>query len=203
MPNIEPMQLDEVSDDVREHLDRLADRAGYYSQAQLTLARRPRVMFAVAALQQAVAGSSTVPMETMWMVAEMASKAAGCRHCQSHVATNMFKLGVDTEKIRAIWDYQTSDLFDDKERAALDLAVAAAQTPSTAAPAHFDRLREVGYDEAELVDLMGMISLFGFLNRWNDGVATSTEDAPAAFALENLGDLGFELNKNRPDLAAP
>jgi len=43
---------------------------------------------------------------------------------------------------------------------------------------------------------MAMISLFGFLTRWNDGVATETEDGPAAFALETLGDLGWELAKH-------
>ena len=199
MPNITPLELDEVGGDVREHLERLAERTGYVSQAQLTLAHRPQVMHAVAALQQAVGGSATVPRSTMFLVAEMASKVAGCRHCQSHVAKNLHQQGVELDKIRAIWDYENSDLFDERERAALDLAAAAAQVPSMATAEHFERLREVGYSEAELVDIMAMISLFGFMNRWNDGVATRTEDAPARFALEHLGDLDFDLDKHRGD----
>ncbi len=196
MANIQPLEIDEVPEDVRERLEMGRQRSGFYSQAQLTLARRPEVMKALGELQRAIGASATVPMQTMFMVAELASKVAGCRHCQSHAAKNLANLGVDAAKIRAVWDYRNSERFDNKERAALDLAFAAAQSPSAATPDHFERLREVGYSEAELVDLMAMISLFGFLNRWNDGVATQTEDAPAAFAVEHLSDLGFELGKH-------
>ncbi len=196
MPNILPLTLDELTPEMRERMEASHERTGYYSNAQLTLARRPEVAKAVQNLQQSIGGSSTVPMQTMFMVAELTSKIAGCRHCQSHVAKNLSRQGVDANKIRAIWEYQTSDLFDDKERAALDLAFAAAQRPSMAGPEQFDRLREVGYVEAELVDLMAMISLFGFLTCWNDSVATETEAAPVEFATEVLGGMGWEPGKH-------
>lgn len=198
MPNIRPLGLDELTPEFRQLMEAAHDRNGYYPNAQLTLAHRPEVAKAVQNLQRAIGGSSTVPMQTMFMVAELTSKVAGCRHCQSHAAKNLAKQGVDEDKIRAIWEYQSSDLFDDKERAALDLALAAAQRPSMAEPAHFDRLRAVGYEEAELVDLMGMVSLFSFLTCWNDSVATETEPGPVEFATEVLGGMGWEAGKHGP-----
>ncbi|MGI9598986.1 MAG: hypothetical protein ACR2QK_22675 [Acidimicrobiales bacterium] len=74
----------------------------------------------------------------------------------------------------------------------------AGQRPSQAGPEHFERLRQVGYTEAELADLMAMISLFGFLTTWNDSVATETEEAPVEFAMEVLGDMGWEAGKHAP-----
>ena len=155
MPNIRPLTLDELTPEMRERMEASCERSGYYPNAQLTLARRPEVAKAVQNLQQSIGGSSTVPMQTMFMVAELTSKIAGCRHCQSHVAKNLSRHGVDANKIRAIWEYQTSDLFDERERAALDLAFAAAQRPSMAGPEQFDRLREVGYVIEAHVKLTG------------------------------------------------
>ncbi len=196
MPNIRPLELDEVTDEVRQRLEASKQRAGYYPNAQRTLAHRPEVMKAVQDLQRAIGGSATVPRQTLFMCAELVSKVAGCRHCQSHAAKNLSQQGVDPAKIRAIWEYETSDLFDERERAALDLAFVAGQRPSHAGPEHFERLREVGYTEAELVDLMAMISLFGFLTTWNDSVATETETGPVELAQEILGGLGWEVGKH-------
>ena len=198
MPNIRPLELDELTPDLRERMDAAFERNGYYPNAQRTLAHRPEVAKAVQDLQKAIGSSATVPMQTMFMVAELTSKIAGCRHCQSHAAKNLAKHGADAEKIKAIWEYQTSELFDDKERAALDLAFAAAQRPSMSGPEHFDRLREVGYSEAELVDLMGMISLFGFLTCWNDNVATETEEPAVEFATGVLCEMGWAPGKHAP-----
>ena len=49
----------------------------------------------------------------------MVSLASGCQHCQSHGAFHLNALGVDRERIRALWQYESSDLFSDAERAAI------------------------------------------------------------------------------------
>jgi hypothetical protein len=39
---------------------------------------------------------------------------------------------------------------------------------------YFDNLKDYFYNE-EIVDIFSLISLFGFLNRWNDTFGTVTE----------------------------
>ena len=63
--------------------------------------------------------------ELNMMVFTMASLTAGCRHCQAHGAYGLDKMGVPMDKIRSIWSFETSDAFDDRERAALRFALAA------------------------------------------------------------------------------
>ena len=57
--------------------------------------------------------------ELKQLVFTVASLSSGCRHCQSHGAFHLHKIGVSDEKIQHLWSFETSDLFTDAERAAL------------------------------------------------------------------------------------
>jgi AhpD family alkylhydroperoxidase len=134
-------------------------------------------------------------MSLKQMVAQVASTAAGCRYCQAHTAATANNLGISEEKLADLWLWQTSDHFDAAERAALDLAFHAASVPNTTTDAHFDALRE-HYNEEQIVALVATISMFGYLNRWNDTMATSLEEHPTAFASEVLSAAGWEPGKH-------
>jgi len=49
--------------------------------------------------------------------------------------------------------------------------------------------------EAEICEIVAVISTFGFLNRWNDTMATPLEESPLAFAEAHL--LGSEWKPER------
>ena len=54
------------------------------------------------------------------------------------------------------------------------------------------------YDESEIVEIVATISLFGFLNRWNDTMATELEELPAAIAQETIGKtFNWEVGKHQ------
>jgi hypothetical protein len=38
------------------------------------------------------------------------------------------------------------------------------------------------------VEMLAVVGLFGFLNRWNDTMATRIEDRPTAVALDRFGE---------------
>ena len=66
----------------------------------------------------------------------------------------------------------------DAERAALEFAAAAASVPGAVTAETAAELRRY-WDDGEIVEITGVVALFGFLNRWNDAMATELE-APAA-----------------------
>jgi hypothetical protein len=47
-----------------------------------------------------------------------------------------------------------------------------------------------------MVELTAIISLFGFLNRWNDTLATALEPSPTAFAAATLAGNGWKSGKH-------
>jgi len=134
-------------------------------------------------------------LELNMMAFTISSLSAGCRHCQAHGAYGLDKIGLPIEKIQALWSFQSSSLFDDRERAALEFAVAAASSPSAVDATHHAALREHFSDE-EARGLIGVVALAGFMNRYNDGLATVTDDESAQWAMANLGPLGWDIGKH-------
>jgi alkylhydroperoxidase family enzyme len=104
--------------------------------------------------------------------------------------------GVDEQKAAAIWDYQTSPLYTEAERAALDVAVAAASVPNAVTDEMFVQVRE-RWTEEQIVEIVGVIAMFGFLNRWNDTMGTPLEDEPLAAGQKYLTQRGWRPGKHR------
>jgi alkylhydroperoxidase family enzyme len=61
----------------------------------------------------------------------------------AHTAEGAHKLGVEDEKLAAVWNYQTSPLFTPAERAALDVAVAAGTVPNAVTDENVQRAAQV------------------------------------------------------------
>ena len=157
---------------------------GFYAVAALLAALSvPGLVQGFQALAFAVMGNPILDPELKNMVSHMASRASGCRYCQAHTATTAFHQGADPAKIAALWEFETSDRFSDAERAALRLAFNSGANAAT--PADFAACRE-HFDEQEIVAIVAVCALFGYLNRWNDTMATALEAEPGAFADETF-----------------
>jgi hypothetical protein len=80
-------------------------------------------------------------------------------------------------------------------RAALRLARDGAVTPNAVEDQRFEELK-AHYDAEEIVELVATIAMFGFLNRWNDTLATELEASPLAFAQQHLSGHGWSPGKH-------
>jgi len=169
---------------------------GFVPNSMKIMARRPKLLAGLMGLSGALMGpDSNLPGDLRQMIAHVTSKAAGCNYCQAHTSEQAERKGTPVAKIDALWDYETSDLFSDAGRAALSLAQAAGAVPNAATDAHFETLK-LHYSEDQIVEIVGVISLFGFLNRWNDTLATTLEDSPLAFAEAHLKSKGWEVGNH-------
>ena len=133
--------------------------------------------------------------ELKQLVFTIASLSSGCRHCQSHGAYHLHKIGVSDEKIQAIWSFETSDLFTDAERAAMRLGMAAGTSPNVTEPENFEEMRQ-NFSDIQIVEILAVISVGGFLNRWNDTIATVTDQESIDFADQVLRPVGWEPGKH-------
>jgi len=125
----------------------------------------------------------------------MASIAGGCQHCQAHGAYTLHLMGVDPERIRDIWSFEQSAEFSDADKAALRLARDGAQVPNAVGPEHFTDLR-AHYSERQIVEMLAVISLAGWYNRWNNSIATVTDQESVDWAQASLKAVGWELGKH-------
>ncbi len=139
-----------------------------------------------------------VPTYLKDLIAHVASNAAGCRYCQAHTAHTAHKNGVSIEKLQKVWEFEVSDLFTEQERTALRFALAAGSTPNQVTPEHHKNLKQF-FTESQIVEIVATVSIFGFLNRWNDSMATELEDKPFQFAqthLANTWNAGKHMTKS-------
>jgi uncharacterized peroxidase-related enzyme len=186
MPFMKPVSMNELPEDILERFKHYQNTRGFTPNSIQTMVRRPNIVRAFMQLNQAVLYEGTVDEELKMLVSLIASQVAGCRYCQAHMA-NLSKIyQASEEKISQVWNYEESDLFTDAEKAALRLAYYGAMSPSQSSQEHFDELNK-HYDENEIVEIVATISLFGFLNRWNDTMATELEQLPAMVAKETIG----------------
>ncbi len=168
---------------------------GFLPNSLLTMARWPELLQAFAGLAGTVNLSPKLDPELRSLVAFVTSNASGCRYCQAHTSHGTHRQGVDAEKLHDAFAFETSDRFDGAERAALRLARDAALVPSRVGREHFDALR-AHFDDDEILAIVAVISLFGWLNRWNDTLATTLEDGPLAFGREHLAAQGWDPEKH-------
>ncbi len=188
MTHLRPLEMNEIEDQfILDKFQHYADTRGFTPNSIRTMARRPNVVKAFMALNQAVLYEGTVPEELKMLVSLASSMSGGCLYCQSHMANLSSIYNVPDEKIAAIWEFETTDLFNDGERAAIGLAIKAGLSPNDAAEADFDRLK-VHFDEGQIVELVASIALFGYLNRWNDTMATQIEALPGRVSTRVLAD---------------
>jgi uncharacterized peroxidase-related enzyme len=196
MPHLDPLPWD-ASPQFRERFEHYQSTRGFVPNSILTMQRRLGIAQAFMDLNKAVLYEGTVAEELKMLVSLVTSQASGCRYCQAHMTNLASIYRASDEKIRAVWEFETSPLFSPAERAALRLGYAAALVPNEATAAHFDELKR-HFDEGQIVEIVATIALFGYLNRWNDTMATALEPRAIEVASRAIGDMGWQAGKHAP-----
>lgn len=194
MAHLEPLSKS-LHPALEPKFDHYQNTRGFIPNSILTMQRRPEISKAFMHLNQVILYEGTVSEELKMLVSLISSQATGCRYCQAHMA-NLSKIyNASKEKIEAVWEFQTSPLFTDAERAALNLAFKGALVPNAATAEDFDEVKK-HFDESQIVELVASLALFGYLNRWNDTMATDLEEYPKEVANELIGSQGWNPGKH-------
>ena len=137
----------------------------------------------------------TLPARATW-ASGVASQVSGSVYCQAHTLLGAKNFGITDAKLADVRTYATSPLYSPKERLALDLALAAAAQPNAVTDALFAELHQ-HWTDSEITEILGVVAMFAFLNRWNDTMATPLEASPEAVAKAALGGRGWTAGKHQ------
>ena len=103
--------------------------------------------------------------------------------------------GVDEAKIAEIWDFERSTALRRGRAGGAAVRARRSARPERGHARAFEELRR-HWDDGQIVEILAVIGLFGFLNRWNDTMATDLEEIPLAFADDRYGE-HWEPGKHR------
>ena len=137
--------------------------ATYQDRQEFEMGHWPELRETWNQMIQLVFPEREVSGELKQLVFTVASLASGCRHCQSHGAYHLHKIGVPDDKIQALWSFETSDLFTDAE---------------------------------QIIEILAVIAVGGYLNRWNDTIATVTDQESIDYADRVLRQVGWDPGKH-------
>ena len=194
MAHLQPLPKN-LHSELEPLFDHYHNTRGFIPNSILTMQRRPAIAKVFMQMNKVVLYEGTVSEELKMLISLIASQAAGCRYCQAHMANLSSIYKASKEKIEAVWEFQTSPLFTEAERAALNLAYKGALVPNEAGKEDFDWLKK-HFDEGQIVEIVASLALFGFLNRWNDTMATELEDYPKQVAEKLISSRGWEPGKH-------
>jgi uncharacterized peroxidase-related enzyme len=195
MALVPPLAADHDSE-VAELARFFNETLGFAPNSVLTMQRRPAIAKAFIALNKAVMENhGRITSEQKRLIGYIASLTAGCRYCQAHTARAAERYGGSDERIAEVWNYERSDLFTPAEKAAFAFAQAAASAPNGVDEAIAAELKAHWSDD-EVVEILGVVSLFGYLNRWNDSMATSIEAGAVESGEKHLAVHGWTPGKH-------
>ncbi|MCB9013468.1 MAG: carboxymuconolactone decarboxylase family protein [Bacteroidales bacterium] len=170
---------------------------GFCPNSIKTMYHRPEIAYAFIGLNKAVMeNKGKLSSALKRMIAYISSNAAGCRYCQAHAIRAAERYGAENDKMEHIWEYKTHPSFSEAERAALEFALVSSIIPNGVDDAIAEKLR-MFWDDGEIVEMLGVIALFGFLNRWNDSMGTEMEAGAIESGEKFLTRQGWNPGKHR------
>ena len=192
MPLIKP--LSKIEDkETQELVTFFNETLGFCPNSVLTMQKKPHLAQAFINLNKAVMDNAgSISSEFKRIIAYISSNTAGCRYCQAHTIRAADRYGGEKERLEQAWDFENSSLFSEAEKVALRFTIAASSVPVSTSQ-ELEELLQHHWDETDILEIMSVIALFGYLNRWNDVMGTSLEkDAKdsAESLLQNHWDIG-------------
>ena len=189
MARIEPLRREDLPE-FEEAFEVTEQFMGFVPNSMPTMARVPGLLPTFQRLAGTVMLNGLIEPELVQLVALASSMGSGCRYCQAHTSHSAHRLGASDEKLASVWTFETSEHLTDAERAAIRIGFKAGQTPNVVTDEDIAAAKK-HFDDDQIAAIVAAVALFGYLNRWNDTMATTLEETPTAFGSKVLADGGW------------
>ncbi len=132
--------------------------------------RSPKVFAAVALLYGAVnRKKSPIPPALRSLITLRVAQINWCKFCVDINTSTLLKRSGSMEKIDALENWQDSDVFDGKEKAALEYAEAMTSSGSKVTDKMVEQLRKY-FDDDGIVELTGLIAFQNLSSKFNNAL---------------------------------
>ena len=169
---------------------------GFCPNSVKTMYHRPHLAYAFIELNKAVMkNSGNLTSSLKRLIGYISSNVAGCKYCQAHTIRAAERYDAESEKMENIWEYKTHPAFTEAERIALEFAWVSSVIPNAVDDTIAEKLR-LHWSEGDIVEILGVVALFGFLNRWNDSMGTEIEIGAIDSGEKYLTKYGWTTGKH-------
>ena len=168
--------LDEPSGVVPRLARRYTERRfGQMVEPTAAAAHHSGVLLAMGGLETAVQlGWKKLDPTLRWLALQATSSRIGCSWCIDYCYYEGMHDGIDPAKVRAVGEWRSSDLFDERERVVLEYAEVATGCPAEVSEELAARIR-AHLGDAEYVELAAWVALENFRSRFNAGLGLHSQ----------------------------
>jgi len=178
MARIEPVNAQTADTQTAELLGSVRKKLGLVPNLVATMAHSPAVAKAYLGFSQALSGG-ILPARLREQIALVVAETNGCDYClAAHTALGK---GAGLSEGEAC-DARRAVARDASERAALEFARATVRERGVVSDADVERIRQAGYTDGEVGEIVANVALNLFTNYFNH-VAGTEVDFPAAPSL--------------------
>lgn len=176
---------------LRPLYDRIKGPDGRIDNIMMAHSLRPHTMEGHMALYKSVLhhARNATPKWFLETLGVRVSQLNRCDYCVAHHSAGLHRL-LDRARADAILaaleaDQTGAPVFDAREAAALDYAVALTATPPAAAEDHVAAMRAAGWDDAGILEVNQVVAYFAYANRTVIGLGCSTEGEALGLSPNN------------------
>lgn len=157
--------LEDVPEDVREHIEEETERAGFMPNVMKAFAYRPHQYRAFFDYHDALVDHSPLAREEIEMIIVTVSGVNDCLYCVvGHGA--LVRIYADDPHLaeQLATNHRTADI-NEAHTAMCDVAVKLTESPAEVDESDLERLREHGFSDEEIWDIGSLTALFNLSNR--------------------------------------
>ncbi len=182
MPRVELLDPDKAEGKAKEVFDKVKSYYQMVPGLQKGLAYLPETTDALWSLSMHTAREGSIREELKRVFFAVTAYGVECEYCTSaHMIALIMKEWSREECIEVIQG-KPSPRLSEKENRAVDFARVAGRRPTEVTDAMVDGLRDVGWSDAEIVEIVACVALM----RYTSTVATVL-DVPLETAMEGVG----------------
>ena len=177
MARVRNIPSSELPSDLASIYERFAGTYGPFRNQAAVFAHVPAALHHLMTMLLELREAATLPKRVLELAIVTVSKLNECDYCVAHHTPFLVVEGVSRAGVERVLDYRDHPEFDERDKLAVEYAIAAWERPSRIPDALFARLK-THFSEAQLVELTLRITLCGFFNKFND--ALGVEEEPEA-----------------------
>ncbi|MDY6819059.1 MAG: peroxidase-related enzyme [Halobacteriales archaeon] len=159
-------------------------RWGFVANIERAFAMWPELAMAEHDLTDAVMVDGELDPGLKEAISVVVSQVNACPYCHSHHTFQMEQAGRSEAEQRAINELDFDSLADPQERAALTFAETVANDPNRVTDDDVTALREAGFDDREILEIVTVIALFMFYNTFTTTLGLEIDSAVQPYRLE-------------------
>ncbi|MBV9119772.1 MAG: carboxymuconolactone decarboxylase family protein [Chloroflexi bacterium] len=166
MTRLEPLSRDQASAEVHDLFDKDLATYGRIMNTTGIYAYCPTIHIGLKQMAAGVNASGLLPLRLRCFLNLVVAGKVGDPNCYDTHTYQAQGAGVSSAELAAVKTFRESSLFDEREKAALELADAATNTPSTVTDELFERV-QAQFSKPELIELATTIVVENLRTRFN------------------------------------